>query len=219
MEYDTMEFKQSGITLMSQKKPHKIDYWERYKTNTQGYRHYIDTVIRYIPRGSHMVLDLGCKDGLVASMLAYNRDSIVHGLDPDQENINKAQDICTRRLLACVFEMQRLNIVKPERKYDHAICLDVLEEIPTYRNIFKIMRENVTNFTVLTAIDPKYHRRTTNAPRRMLRQDKLEKLFKQHKLDYKLLEHRRRQCGGDFVYKLWNPKNKQRKPRKVVIRR
>ncbi len=201
------------------KKMHSSDCWAKYKTNEQGYRFYVDTVASFIPRGSFLVLDLGCREGLVASVLAYSRDSIVHGLDSNPEKIKKATDVCTERLLACVFEAQNIGKINLERHYDYAVCVDVLENISTYKNLFKIMRDNVDNFTVLTVLDPKYHRRTKNTPRRMLPQDRVEKLFQQHSLSFKLVERKRRSCGGDLIYKLWNQKTQTKKTRRIVIRR
>lgn len=198
--------------------PISDDLWERYRLNQRGYRYYIDTIANSVPRGSYTVLNLGCGKGLVASILAQTRDHIVHGFDSEQEYVEKAQNYCIDQLLACVFEVQNLSKISLKRQYDYAVCIDLLQTIPIYKNIFKLMRENITNYTVLTTIDPKYHRLTKNAPRRMLSQDQLETLFKRQKVSFKLIERKKRTCGGDLIYKLWNEKKKKKRPRKVTIR-
>lgn len=49
-----------------------------------------DTLVRWTPRGSH-VLDLGCGDGSLGARLVVEKGCVVHGIDSDPAGVERAR--------------------------------------------------------------------------------------------------------------------------------
>jgi ubiquinone/menaquinone biosynthesis C-methylase UbiE len=81
-------------------------------------------------RCEHPVLDLGCGDGIFASVLF--KDKIDVGIDPDTKELERARSIDRyKELIGCGAE----KIPKPDGTFQTIIANSVLEHIPTIKEV------------------------------------------------------------------------------------
>ncbi|MBN2042170.1 MAG: class I SAM-dependent methyltransferase [Candidatus Aenigmarchaeota archaeon] len=89
------------------------------------------------------ILDVGCGDGLISSMLAKRTGAKAYGLDISKNSIEKAK---TRGVEAAAVNIDRDGIPLPENYFDGVLCGDIIEHIydteGLIENVRKVLKPN-----------------------------------------------------------------------------
>lgn len=76
--------------------------------------------------GAGKVLDVGCGDGLIASLIAKATGAEVHGVDVSKSSVKKAKQ---RGIKAKVVDINKQKLPFRENTFDAVFCGDILEHI------------------------------------------------------------------------------------------
>jgi len=99
-----------------------------------GFRHKsaIDLILRISEKSSISVLDLGCGDGLLLSLLK-EKGIIGKGLDVSEEGVEKAK---SKGIDASIFDFSD-KLPFPDKSFDVVVLLDVLEHLYAPDNLLR----------------------------------------------------------------------------------
>jgi len=158
-------------------------HWSLYSKSTKekpesSYKMMVDDSIVPLKDCKGTILDIGCGDGLIASLL-LRIGLKVTGVDDNQTGID-ITNMLTRRMRTYCEPIERF--INRRQRYDYMVCIDVIEHLKDPKIIVDMM-QYVDDFMIVTT---DHDGKLTKASSEHVTQfipEEIEELFKGYKME------------------------------------